>query len=123
MIDELIRELSAKLKVGEKKLTAEFYKSALEYDWPGNVRELRNSLEKSLILSGGAKLKLVIDDSQFFFKERMFTFDEEVKQILQCALAKCGGRVKGEGGAADLLGLNPQTLYSKLRKYQIGSRL
>ena len=123
LIDELIQELSRKLKIRPKETTPDFYLKALEYNWPGNVRELRNTLEKSLILSAGKKLQLKIDDSQFFFKESMGTFDEEVKNIIECALVKCSGQVAGRGGAAELLELNPQTMYSKIRKYGIASQL
>lgn len=123
LIDELIQELSRKLKIRPKETSQNFYLKALEYNWPGNVRELRNTLEKSLILSSGKKLQLKIDDSQFFFKESMGTFDEEVRKVIECALIKCSGQVSGKGGAAELLDLNPQTMYSKMRKYGIGSQL
>ena len=33
-----------------------------------------------------------------------------------------GGRIKGPGGAADLLGMNPSTLYSRMKKLGIPSR-
>ena len=47
-------------------------------------------------------------------------FEEQVKKIISEALKASGGKVQGEGGAADLLSMNPQTLYSKIRKYGIG---
>ena len=34
-------------------------------------------------------------------------------------LRRTGGKIKGPGGAAELLDLKPSTLYSRMRKYQI----
>jgi formate hydrogenlyase transcriptional activator len=49
-------------------------------------------------------------------------FDEEVRELLERALAACGGRVYGPGGAAALLGLKPTTLQGKMKKYGVGER-
>jgi formate hydrogenlyase transcriptional activator len=106
---------------------------ALEaHDWPGNVRELENFLQRALILSPGPALAL---------PEELATrgspgpapapaaladcgapgrFDDEVRDLIERALAACGGRVYGPGGAAALLGLKPTTLQGKMRKYGVG---
>ncbi|MCM8526815.1 MAG: sigma-54 dependent transcriptional regulator [Lentisphaeraceae bacterium] len=117
LIDQLLSELYLKLKVPRKKLSSKFYESALQYQWPGNVRELKNTLEKSLILSKNNTLKLQIESNDVLFAPAIMSFDEEVKSIIDKALAKSGGKVDGPGGAAEILGLKPQTLYSKIRKY------
>ncbi len=119
LIEEIVRELSSSLKLPKKVLDTAAYKKALEYSWPGNIRELKNVLEKSMIMSKGTKIKLIIDDSEIFQKSLIQSFDEEVKKIIESALIKCGGRVDGAGGAAELLQLKSQTLYSKIRKYNI----
>ena len=38
--------------------------------------------------------------------------------IIAC-LKQCGGRVSGEEGAAQLMGIKPTTLYSRIKKYGI----
>ena len=39
------------------------------------------------------------------------------------ALAKCDWKVSGTDGAARLLGLNPQTLYSKIKRLGIQKKV
>jgi formate hydrogenlyase transcriptional activator len=51
------------------------------------------------------------------------TFEEEVRELLERALAACGGRVYGDKGAAALLGLKPTTLQGKLKKYGVGEKV
>lgn len=119
LIDELLSELYLKLKIPRKALSSKFYESAMEYDWPGNVRELKNTLEKSLILSKGNKLKLVLEESVLLFRSKVESFDDGVKKVIETALVSSGGKVDGVNGAAELLKLKPQTLYSKMRKYGI----
>ena len=120
LIDALLNDLYLKLNIAKRKvLDSKFYKSVIAYDWPGNVRELKNTLEKSLILSKGSKLQLIHDDNKLFFTSTIESFEEGVQNIIESALLKSGGKVDGVGGAAELLSLKPQTLYSKIRKYGI----
>ncbi len=91
----------------------------MAYSWPGNIRELRNAIEHALIVSKGE----VLDLSQFVpslqRKSSLLTLKElEYQHILE-TLRITHGRIKGKGGAAELLGLNSSTLYSRMRKLSI----
>jgi formate hydrogenlyase transcriptional activator len=102
---------------------------ALEgHAWPGNVRELENFLQRALILSPGPELVLPPLPSAFGLPavpagdpadEGPGRFDDEVRDVIERALRRAGGRIYGPGGAADLLGLRPTTLQGKIRKYGI----
>jgi len=99
---------------------------ALEgHSWPGNVRELENFLERALILSPGPDLVLPDLPAPAARGPAPASaagprpFDEEVRALLERALAHCGGRVYGPGGAAALLGLRPTTLQGKLKRYRV----
>ena len=96
------------------------------YDWPGNIRELRNVLERALIISRGPILSLdesfeasaspadaVIETREIGTLERV-----ERDHILR-VLAECAWRVRGPGNAAERLGLNASTLYSRMKKLKI----
>jgi transcriptional regulator with GAF, ATPase, and Fis domain len=48
------------------------------------------------------------------------TYQEAMRQCIEGALARCGGRIYGPGGAAALLGLKPTTLQSKMAKLDVG---
>jgi transcriptional regulator with GAF, ATPase, and Fis domain len=90
------------------------------HDWPGNVRELRNVIERAVIVSEGEELDF---DPGWLVgatvAETAKTWAEQEKQRILDALRAAGGRVYGPGGAAHRLGLNPTTLYGKMRKHGI----
>jgi len=93
-----------------------------EYSWPGNVRELENLMERAVILSSGDHLEL--DESWLKTKSLKIgtpnlplgaALMEQEKEMIETALAECGGRIGGPSGAANKLGLPRQTLESKIK--------
>ncbi len=99
----------------------------MRYDWPGNVRELENAVERAIILAKG---KYLMFDHVLGFEtpsnERAPAnapvtqrLDELEARHIQAILNQAGGRVNGKGGAADLLGINPNTLRHRMRKLGI----
>jgi len=89
------------------------------YPWPGNVRELRNVVEHGAIVTTGETLRVpMLDDVAAVVAPRQTLLDSERGLILQ-ALETAGWRIKGPKGAAAALGLNPSTLYSRMKKLGI----
>jgi DNA-binding NtrC family response regulator len=90
------------------------------YKWPGNVRELQHTIEKAVILSD--KKELAPDD--FFFKQVMpgmnFDFEGTIEQMelkmISLVLKKNG---VNHTAAAEQLGITRQTLYNKMKKYNL----
>jgi transcriptional regulator with GAF, ATPase, and Fis domain len=112
-----------------------------EYPWPGNVRELENVIERAMILSrtGGtlhfdlpaATLKPVRNVQAGMAAiastggKRIRTREqlrEEEKNNLLAALEQTNGKVFGPGGAAEMLGMRPTTLASRLRALGLEKR-
>lgn len=101
-----------------------------EYSWPGNVRELKNVLERAVILSKGDRIdlsipsatapdtvtKTTLSGSDFLSEDEMRAF---IKRNLEQALEAANGKISGEGGAAELLGVRPTTLTDRLRSYGV----
>ena len=113
----LLKQLSKKLNIEIRSFSKDFEAHLYQHSWPGNGRELRNELERALILTQGKELKLFLKPLPH--KSMGLSFEDGVKAIIINALQKCDGKVQGTGSASELLKLNPQTLYSKIRKYGI----
>ena len=101
-----------------KRFNKEAIKALSEYPWPGNVRELQNVIHRSLLLSD----KEVIESSDLPLdlstgRERPGRRLEEVERshILNI-LREANGQ---KGRAAEILGIDPKTLYRKLLGYGI----
>jgi len=102
------------------------------YSWPGNIRELQNVIERAVITTQDSLIDLErsLPDQQdkTVFNTAAPTLADQPSQILnaeqlkslekiniQRALKQTGGRVSGEEGAAQLLGLPTSTLNSRIK--------
>jgi transcriptional regulator with GAF, ATPase, and Fis domain len=103
-----------------------------EYDWPGNVRELENLVERELILHRGGPLtfeailpreertKAVATGNASPFLP--LNLDDTMAAHISGVLELSGGKIHGPGGAAELLGVNANTLRWRLDKLGISYR-
>ena len=94
----------------------------MDYDFPGNVRELENLIERGIIMSRGNKLNIGtwFNPKKKIIKKESFLSLEEVQRnhIIE-VLKVTNWKVSGKNGAAELLGMRPTTLYSKIEKLEI----
>jgi formate hydrogenlyase transcriptional activator len=114
-----------------ESVPAQAIEALVGYDWPGNIRELQNVIERSVILSNGPVLQVIMPQVTARFKGcpaeaaplyiRASNVSEAVERarILE-ALKEANGHVGGATGAAARLGLKRTTLQSRMRKYNIG---
>jgi DNA-binding NtrC family response regulator len=92
------------------------------YSWPGNIRELRNVIEHAVIVSQGEELKVRLPENGRNNAALALSLQELESRHIEEILRQTGGRIKGDGGAAGILGLNAATLYSRMKKLGISSR-
>jgi len=92
------------------------------YQWPGNVRELRNIIEQAVIVSDGDMLQVNLPKRISVSATEAGTLEKAERQHIIEALEKTGWRIKGRNGAAELLGLKPSTLYTKMEKLGIPTK-
>lgn len=97
------------------------------YDWPGNIRELKNVIERAVILARGGVLEFdlpqkegrpalapaVASEPQEYLTEAELRARE--RENILVILNRANWKIKGPGGAAELLGIKPTTLISRLK--------
>jgi formate hydrogenlyase transcriptional activator len=114
-----VREFERKMGKHIDSIPKKTMEALALYAWPGNVRELRHLIEQGVIITTGRQLQVELpvatDDWTFSSLEAT-----ERKHIL-AALERTNWRVKGVGGAAQLLGIKPTTLYGTMKRLGIPS--
>lgn len=93
-----------------------------QHSWPGNIRELRNAIEHSVILTSADTLKLTVLGEAPTRESEPVTLAEAEREHIVKALEGTHWRIKGPHGAAQRLGLQPSTLYSRMQKLGIPHR-
>ena len=96
------------------------------YDWPGNIRELEHLIERSVLLAQNQEIvDIHLPNTPKFQAKRLpaeeviDTMDDMEREHILKALRSCQGKVSGIGGAAEALGMSPQTLYARIKKLGI----
>ena len=118
--NHFLQHYCAKYRKDEKKLTARASRKLMEYRWPGNIRELKHSIEKAVILSDNS----TIDADEFLFRiteSKVRTFETMPlatmeKRLIVQAIKEHPGNITA---AAEALGVTRQTLYNKMKKWDI----
>ena len=129
----------SRLNYPEIRLSDEDAELLKQYDWPGNVRELENVIERAVILAKNRRLRL---DLALAYSRPVESPSTEIPNVLQtnssngkilrsedlrnlerdsiiAALKRSNRKISGPGGAAELLGTNPNTLASRMRSLGI----
>jgi PAS domain S-box-containing protein len=109
-----------------KNLSSEGLRVLMEHTWPGNVRELFNVLERVYVLSQGATIeaadvRVSLPEMgpalrQVYDGDVRLSLEEVERRHMSNVLAEVGGNVKE---AAEILGISRETVYKKMRKYDM----
>jgi DNA-binding NtrC family response regulator len=125
----LVNHFLTRFTSGAKRVSDDAMEILTGYDWPGNVRELENIIERAVILEDGDEVSAESLNVSIF-PERLrkqaraasdgmlgvsgVTLDELERRYLLQTLEETGWKKKA---AAEILGINPSTLYRKLQRY------
>jgi formate hydrogenlyase transcriptional activator len=122
LVGHFVNKYNTKIGRQVERISQEIMDRLMVYHWPGNVRELENVIERAIIISSGSILelgKLPFKENVDFDKSDAITLEESERAHILKVLELTHWRVSGEKGAAEILGINPQTLFSRMRKLGI----
>jgi formate hydrogenlyase transcriptional activator len=120
-----VRKFSQRMGKKIQGISRAVYEQLHQYDWPGNVRELANLLERAVILCQTDILQpkhLAMNRTRpgaAVPADGLPTIEEAERRLILRALEQTGGTLSGPNGAAQILGLNRSTLWSRMRKLGI----
>jgi transcriptional regulator with GAF, ATPase, and Fis domain len=131
LVHYFIERKSRELKLMERPVLAPgALDKIMDYEWPGNVRELENLIERALIQNRGGMLSFetllapqvpvgheVTRDADR--NRTLLSLDEINARHIRQALEMANGKINGAGGAAQILGLHPNTLRNRMNKLGI----
>ena len=86
------------------------------YPWPGNIRELRNAVEHAMILANGPRLVIPPPTARASARQKSLRLTDVEAAHIRAVLDNTGWRVRGAGGAAELLGVKPTTLEGRMAR-------
>jgi DNA-binding NtrC family response regulator len=125
LIDHFFQEMATEREAAPKALSSDALDAVMVYDWPGNVRELQNALEHAVVLSKGMLIEPAALPERITRRRREPLVAErsspnpsleviERAYIMWVLQAEGGNKTR----AAEVLGIDPSTLYRKLSRYE-----
>jgi DNA-binding NtrC family response regulator len=128
LADAFLRRMAAERSQAPKAIGTDAMVAIMAYDWPGNVRELENALERAATLTkddeiAAAALPARVTERRApaLVAERPSAnppLDVVERAYITWVLQSVGGN---KTRAAEVLGIDPSTLYRKLARYDAGS--
>jgi DNA-binding NtrC family response regulator len=91
----------------------------MAYHWPGNIRELRNAVERAMITATGPTLTISVPRTSGPATGEGRRLEDVERTYIIAVLNQTGWRIRGEHGAAGILGLPPTTLENRMKKLGI----
>jgi len=134
LVEHFVRRVMRQTGRVIEEIPASLLRHLTEYDWPGNVRELRNVVERAVITSPGPTLQLPEALPRQAAPPRAVALTSATNDLglesletverrhIEVVLERVGRRVGGRDGAAEILGLHPNTLRSRMKKLGIRAR-
>ena len=132
LADHLVQFYAQKFARSIRSLSPTARAMILGYSWPGNIRELENIIERAVLLNNGPMLEIGSElDSDLRarspqseccnpeYEPGKLTLQQMERRYIRETLDTTGWRISGRKGAAEILGLHPNTLRSKMERLGI----
>ena len=131
LVDHFLAVFQRKMGKSLERVDDKSMEQLERYAWPGNIRELQNVLERACVLANGPIVSIgdtlrvssaAIPAGGAPGVPPLQTLEDSERAHIRRALAAAGGRVHGPSGAAELLGINPSTLRSRMQRLGISTK-
>ena len=131
IVDFFLQQSAAKMNKQVRSVSRDTMRLLVEHAWPGNIRELQNVIERGVVLCKRSVLRLGKDllpveiasdvSSETLTRDfdELGTLEEVQRDHIRRVLEKTDRVVSGPRGAATILGMNPNTLHSLMKRLGI----
>ncbi len=123
LVHFFVSRLSRRMQKRIRSIPRPAMEALVNADWRGNIRELENFIERCVILTQGDELNVPRAELNRSAGRTVVasasTFEHAERQAILDALKSATGRIAGNGGAAERLGLKRTTLQNKMRRLNI----
>jgi formate hydrogenlyase transcriptional activator len=121
LVSHCVERFSARVGKRIQHVPPETLSAFMTYDWPGNIRELQNAVERAVIMSDDGVLPNPLPPrcDRAVVTMPATTLHEADRTLILNTLESVRWVVAGPKGAARKLGLNRNTLISKMRRLGI----
>jgi formate hydrogenlyase transcriptional activator len=119
LVHYFVSRHSRQMQKSVKSVPKQAMEALVNADWRGNIRELENFIERCVILTQGDELNVPRPELRRSAASAASTFEQAERQVIMQALKAASGRIAGQGGAAERLGLKRTTLQNKMHKLSI----
>jgi two-component system response regulator HydG len=127
LAEAFLRRMAEQRKEEPKRIASDAMDAIMAYDWPGNVRELENALERAMTLTRGGEVTHASLPTRVTERRALPLVSErpqvnptmemvEKAYIMWVLQSEAGNKTR----AAEVLGIDPSTLYRKLSRYEGG---
>ena len=122
LVNFFLSKFAKKLGKEVRGVSQTAMESLTNYNWPGNIRELQNVIERAVVLAAGPIVK--VDESMVRSdgsarEPAVDTLESMERNHIVRALNETKWVIHGKRGAAEILGINPSTLRSRMEKLGI----
>jgi formate hydrogenlyase transcriptional activator len=135
LVEHFLEQSARRMNRPATRITPAALSQLTDHDWPGNVRELQNTVERAVILARGGPLHFDLAGSDVTRtplahtrttpQPALLTRNELKRQErdgIAAALKQTRGKIFGPGGAAELLGMKPTTLASRITALRLNRK-
>ena len=123
LVNHFVNKYNPKVNNQIKAVHQKTIERLMQYNWPGNIRELEHVIERAVIVNKGEQLRLgswFMDSSiETLVSDDLRTLEAVEREYIIRVLETTNWKIRGKNGAAEILGMQPTTLESRMKKRDI----